>query len=112
LCEAYQVPVISLQQAFAAATWSAGPPATQASDAAKGTRASAAARKATGCIIKVDSGKVGLRVYAYVVLVGEDGEETTLLMLGKGSGMLNAKVRGERGERKLGQAAHTQGAVS
>jgi hypothetical protein len=47
-----------------------------------------------------------------VLRVGEDGEETTLLMLGKGSGMLNAKVRGERGERKLGQAAHTQGAVS
>jgi hypothetical protein len=84
LCEAYQVPVISLQQAFAAATWSAGPPATQASDAAKGTRASAAARKATGCIIKVDSGKFGLRVYAYVVLVERTERKLLFLCLGKG----------------------------
>jgi hypothetical protein len=85
LCEAYQVPVISLQQAFAAATWSAGPPATQASDAAKGTRASAAARKATRCISKVDSVKLGWRVYAYVYFGLERTERKLLfLCLGKG----------------------------
>jgi hypothetical protein len=72
-----------LQQAFATATWSAGPPATQASDAAKGIRAGAAARKATGCIFKVDCIKVELRIYAYMKFGLERAERKLLLCLEK-----------------------------
>ncbi len=84
LCGAYQVPVISLQQAFAAATWSAGPPATQASDAAKGTRASAAARKATGCIFKVDSKGLVEDICIRVSRAEEDKWKPLFLCLGNG----------------------------
>ncbi len=80
--------------------------------AAKDTRASATARKATGCIFEVGSGKIEIEgICICVGRAGEGGEETALLMLGKWSGMFNAKLRGERGERKHVRPL-TQGAVS
>ena len=49
-----QVPVSSVQQVFAAATWSAGPPATQAMEVARGMRdAVTARRRVCVCILMV-----------------------------------------------------------
>jgi len=49
-----QVPVNSVQHVLAAATWSAGPPATQAMDVARGMRdAVTARRRVCECILTV-----------------------------------------------------------
>ena len=50
----HQVPVSSVQHVLAAATWSAGPPATQAMDVARGMRdAVTARRRVFVCILKM-----------------------------------------------------------